>query len=322
MSATPEITEDTPRHPVRFVSERTGLSPHVLRVWERRYGAVRPVRSEGGQRLYSDADVIRLQLLGQAVEGGHNISRLVGLTNEALMEMVASDRQHRDRTPTPTLAPTVEAGDDDARILTDCMSAIERMDGRALEKELRSATLLLPLPVVTDRIVAPLLREIGSRWKDGRLGPAQEHLASAVIRRVLDAIVRSFEPSDDAYAIVVGTPVGQEHELGALLSAIVAGSAGWRVIYLGANLPAQEFVRAAAATRAAVIALSIIYPRGDVRLRKDLVTLVETMPRETRLLLGGSSALAYARHLRTPNVNVMDNLGAFRDFLAEIGASS
>jgi len=303
---------------VRFVSERTGLSPHVLRVWERRYGAIHPVRTEGGQRLYSDADVIRLQLLREAVEGGHNISQLVELANEALMEMIAAAQQHRNKTRKRIHEPFVAVSGDHARMLADCVADVESMDARALEIELRGATVLLPLPVFTDDILGPLLTEMGRMWKEGRFGPAQEHIATAVIRRVLDGIVRSFEPPDDAPSIVVGTPVGQEHELGALLVAVAAGSVGWRVTYLGANLPATEIVRAAESARAVVIALSILYPRSDVRLRKDLVDLVAKMPPGTHLLIGGSSAPAYARHLRAPNVKMIEQLGAFREFLTGI----
>ncbi|HET6463570.1 MAG TPA: MerR family transcriptional regulator, partial [Candidatus Krumholzibacteria bacterium] len=260
------MSDAVPRHPMRFVSERTGLSPHVLRVWERRYGAVHPVRSEGGQRLYSDADVTRLQLLRQTVEGGHNISQLVELANDALMEMIASDQRHLNTVPRQIHAPLADVSGEKARILANCLAAAEAMDARALENELRGASMLLTLTVLTDEIVSPLLTEMGSMWKEGRLGPAQEHIASAVIRRVLDGIVRSFEPPDGAPSVVVGTPVGQEHELGALLVAVAAGSVGWRVTYLGADLPATEILRAAESARARVIALSILYPRGDSRL--------------------------------------------------------
>jgi DNA-binding transcriptional MerR regulator/methylmalonyl-CoA mutase cobalamin-binding subunit len=306
----------TPRHPVRFVSERTGLSPHVLRVWERRYGAIRPVRTEGGQRLYSDADVIRLQLLRQAVEGGHNIGQLAGLADKALTEMIESGHKHRSTALKHIPSPLAGAPVEQTTILANCVEAAERMDARALENELRAATMVLPLMVFTDEIVAPLLTEMGRMWKDGRLGPAQEHIASAVIRRVLDGIVRSFESPDGSPSIVVGTPVGQEHELGALLVAVAAGSVGWRVTYLGPNLPATEIVRAAESANSDVIALSILYPRSDSRLRKDLVQLAEMLPPGMHLLIGGSSAPPYARHLHSPNVKVMQTLGAFREFLS------
>lgn len=312
----PQMSDAVPRHPMRFVSERTGLSPHVLRVWERRYGAVHPARSEGGQRLYSDADVTRLQLLRQTVEGGHNISQMVKLANDALMAMIASGQQHLTRVPKQTSSPLAEVSSEQARIMANCLAAAERMDARTLENELRGASMLLTLTVLTDEIVSPLLTEMGRMWKEGRLGPAQEHIASAVIRRVLDGIVRNFEPSDGAPSIVVGTPVGQEHELGALLVAVAAGSVGWRVTYLGADLPATEILRAAESARARVIALSILYPRGDSRLRKDLIQLVEILPRGMQLLIGGSGASDYARDLQDPNATVMEKLGAFREFLS------
>ena len=76
------------RHPIRVVARRTGLTPAVLRAWEKRYGVVDPTRTEGGQRLYSDEDVRRLSLLRQAVEEGRSISQVVELTTEELQGLV------------------------------------------------------------------------------------------------------------------------------------------------------------------------------------------------------------------------------------------
>src|SRR5512141_668232 len=76
----PTSTESqTPRYPVRLVALRTGLTPHVLRAWERRYGVVSPGRTEGGQRLYSELDIERLRLLRRLTDGGHAIRRIASL---------------------------------------------------------------------------------------------------------------------------------------------------------------------------------------------------------------------------------------------------
>src|SRR3954468_20227311 len=77
----------TPRYPVRLVASRTGLSPHVLRAWERRYGVVNPTRSEGGQRLYSDLDIERLLRLRRLAERGHSIGRIGTLGVSELVEL-------------------------------------------------------------------------------------------------------------------------------------------------------------------------------------------------------------------------------------------
>lgn len=305
-----------PMHPVRLVSARTGLSPHVLRVWERRYGAVHPVRSPGGQRLYTAADVARLQLLRDAVQAGRSIGQLAGLPNEALRDLIASDQQHRAQAPQES--PRTPGADraETARVLQVCLDAVHQLDPERLAAALRRATVHLSLAALTDEVLAPLLTEIGVRWTHGRLGPAQEHAASAVVHRVLGDLVRSFAPPADAPALVAGTPMGQRHELGALLVAVCAADAGWRVTYLGADLPAAEIALAAERIEANVVALSIVHPASDAHLRGDLDSLADLLPPGRQLVLGGSSAASYARNLQSRGVLELHSLASLREFLA------
>lgn len=316
---------EVPRHPMRLVSQRTGLSAHVLRVWERRYGAVHPARSGGGQRLYTDADVLRLQLLHDAARAGRNIGQLVPLPNEALLALVAEDREQRTsasiRSPSPPTSGSLP-GSDPVRIQTLCLAAVDRMDPRGLRAELSRAAVLLPLPLLTDEVLVPLLREIGTRWMEGRLGPGQEHAASAAIRQILADILRSCEPLPNALGIVVGTPAGQQHELGAMLVAVTAGALGWRVTYLGSDLPWSEIARAAEVVRARVVALSILYSEGDGHLRAELDSLVDALPRGRQLLLGGASASGYAGQLQHRDVLVIEDLAVLREDLARIAAGA
>jgi len=316
MRSKSEDNATDPMHPVRLVSARTGLSPHVLRVWERRYGAVHPVRSPGGQRLYTGADVVRLQLLRDAAQAGRGIGQLVGLPNEALRELIAADQQHGGQAPAATPG-TPSAGQAEAgRVLRACLDAVSQFAPERLTAELRRATVHLPLALLTDEVLAPLLAEIGVRWMHGDLGPAQEHAASAVVHRALGAIVRSLAPMPDAPGIVVGTPMGQRHELGALLVAACAADAGWRVTYLGADLPGAEIAHAAERVGANVIALSIVHPAADAHLQADLDSLADVLPPGRQLVLGGSSAASYARNLQTRGVVELDSLAALRGFLA------
>src|SRR6188472_3975547 len=98
---------DGPLHPMRLVAVRTGLTPDLLRAWEKRYGAVAPVRSSGGQRLYSDADVERLSLLARAVEGGRAIGQIANLPLDELQGIV--ERDARARQPSPSSVTAAES---------------------------------------------------------------------------------------------------------------------------------------------------------------------------------------------------------------------
>ena len=240
-----------PRHPVRVVSERTGLSPHVLRIWERRYQAVTPARSEGGQRLYSDADIARLSLLHQASAGGRNVSHLVTLPDEALLELIAA------REPAPAVAgsPSQELG----MLVMEGLEAVERLDGERLDSLLRHAMLSHGVEVTTEKLMVPILTAIGERWHAGRLMPAHEHLATGVIQRTLARVAHdSAAGSLTRPRILVATPARERHELGAMMVAATAATCNWNVLYLGQDLPMEDIARAAELGMARVVALSVL----------------------------------------------------------------
>ena len=133
---------DTPRHPIRVVARRTGLTPAVLRAWEKRYGVVDPSRSEGGQRLYSDQDVHRLSLLQRVVEEGRNISHVAGLSLEELQGLVQEDEAERKVPVSPSPMSTLTTSE----VLTQALAAVDRMEPEALEKILTRGALTLPVP--------------------------------------------------------------------------------------------------------------------------------------------------------------------------------
>lgn len=297
-------------HPVRIVSQRTGLTPDVLRAWERRYGAVKPVRSPGGQRHYSDADIERLTLLSRASRAGRQIGQLVPLPNDELQRLIESDeRESRERAGLGPDQPAVES------YLSTALIAVEEFDALRLEQTLRTAVLRMPVDEVLDQVVGPLLFTIGSLWHQGLLRPANEHLATVTIRRVLVWMSELTVPDAGAPMIVVGTPTNQMHELGAMLAATTAAGSGWRVAYMGPNLPAEELARAVRHARAQAIALSVVYPTDDPELANELRVLRQNLPREVPIVVGGSGAVAYADAVREVGAESFTSLAGMRQWL-------
>ena len=176
------MTEFTkPRHPIRVVAQRTGLSTPVLRAWERRYSVVTPSRSNGGQRLYSDADIRRLQLLATAVDGGRSIGLIADLESPQLEALIDEDRQMPIQPVGGHVAPDTER-------VTLALDHIKQMRTDALEQLLmRSAVEMRPHELV-ESLMVPLLQEVGRGWQAGRLPPSTEHIASVAIRRFLEWI--------------------------------------------------------------------------------------------------------------------------------------
>ena len=168
------------------------------------------------------------------------------------------------------------------------------------------------------RVIAPLAQTIGELWRDGSITAAHEHFASAVIRIFLGHAAKPFAGSDSAPVLIVGTPAGQIHELGALLVSAAAANLGWHVTYLGASLPAAEIAGAARQNRARAVALSLVYPEDDPRLEGEISRLRESLPTEVTLLVGGRAMPAYREALDKIGATQIKDLAHFCSTLDEL----
>lgn len=307
-----------PRHPISVVVDRTGLSQHLLRVWERRHGAVEPTRGEGGHRLYSDADIERLRLLHAVTRAGRTIGQVARLDSDALARLAEEDaaaRLDRAEQGDPIAAGP---GPDVAQAAVEEGLALTRaLDAPGLDGVLRRAAAGLGVATFTERVVAPLLRRIGHEWHAGRLTIAHEHLASAAVHDVLVETMRSLGRGDGAARVVVATPPGERHAIGAALAGASAAAEGWGVIYLGPDLPAGEIAAAASATGARAVAVSVIYVDDRERTLGELRTLRARLPAAVTLLVGGAGASVLAEELAGAGVRVGATLADLRDGLRE-----
>ena len=293
------------RYPLRAVMRRTGLSADVIRAWERRYGAVSPTRSNGRQRLYSENDVVRLSLLQRATSAGHSIGEIATLDADALKALVGQG-----------LPREIERRELAASVLEESLAATEAFDGVALEQTLKRVVLSLGAERFVDEIAGAFLREIGDRWHAGTLSPAHEHMASHVVRRVLEWLGDAYDPGPRAPRIVVATPAGEMHELGAMVVAAAALSEGWSTIYLGPNLPSDEIASAAERSGAELVALSIVYTH-DARTAEEVRKTARALPKRVSLLIGGAAAERLDVHGRRTEVKIIGDIGGFRLELRE-----
>lgn len=297
----PTEASATPLLPVRAVLRRTGLSADVLRAWERRYGAVRPARSTGGRRLYGEAEVERLSLLRQLTLAGHSIGQIASLPTDALRQLARSDpvevRAAGESAVVPSGHEWVEGG----------MNAIARLDGRALEGVLRRAALALGPERFITEVVSPILTLVGTRWHAGALTVREEHLASASVRSVLLWLAGIPAVDPDAPRLVLATPSGERHELGALMAGAMAAFEGWQPVQLGADLPVAEIAAAAEALGAQGVAVSFVHPIGAPLVESIVRELRRRLPAGVALFVGGAAAAA-ARVLvaRLPHTYVTD----------------
>ncbi|MEO5568791.1 MAG: cobalamin-dependent protein [Gemmatimonadaceae bacterium] len=291
-----------PRHPIAVVAERTGLSQDVLRVWERRYSAVVPLRGPGGQRLYSDADIERLRLMHSTSRAGRNIGQVAGMSTEALAVLAAEDAAARP------LVPERTDGSQATEILLTVLAHAKALDAGSLSDELRRAATSLGVRTFIETIAGPLMRRVGDEWHAGSLTVAQEHLATAALHDLLLDMMRSFVNRPGAPRMLVATPAGERHVIGAAMVGASAAADGWNVVYLGADLPAADIADAARASRASVVALSIVYAEERGRLLDEIGRIREELPHEVRLMVGGAGARAMATSLRAIGVEVVSQI--------------
>lgn len=295
--------ERVPRHPIAVVAARTGLTPDVLRVWERRYAAVKPGRSADGQRLYSDADVDRLRTLRRAIDAGRTVGQVVRLSPSALRKLVAEDAAARALEPA---APVTTATDE---LLADALARIRALDAPALDVILRRAAALMGVSAFLEDVAGPLLRRVGDEWHAGRLTVGQEHLASAVVQEVMTSAMRELASGNGAARIVVATPAGERHVAGAALVGARAAADGWNVVYLGADVPADDISAAVLATNARAVALSVVYVADRRLLVRELRSLRQRLPDDVPLIVGGAGAEAMREQLRSTGIQVAGTLG-------------
>lgn len=297
-----------PRYPMRLVMSRTGLSADTLRAWERRHGAVKPRRSAGKQRLYSDSDIERLSLMQQLTREGHSIGEIARLSAASLSSLL-------EEAPAAAGQPDVV----DA-VVIQAMSAAELMNTATLETVLRRAALTHGSEMLLDRILPKFLRAIGKRWHSGEISVAHEHHATAAVRRVIDWTTDAWAPGLSAPKLIVATPPGEQHELGALLAAAAAMSEGWRVVYLGANMPADLLLDAIGRVGARAVALSLVYGRG--RAEKDAVLRVlRGVPPHVAVIIGGEGAAKHRAAFRKAGARLLPDFASFRRSLRTLRSS-
>lgn len=291
-----------------MVARRTGLSVHVIRVWEQRYGAVAPERSATKRRLYSASEVERLTLLRQLTAAGHTISTVANLTVDKLRELAAKDAPK---------APDWAPADDTTETVRACIAAVRRLDAVALQAEFHRASVSHGVLGSLQHVVAPIATRLGELWRAGGITVAQEHCATAAIRQFLDQVGRPFAGSENSPVLVVATPAGQLHELGALLASATATQLGWRVIYLGASLPATEIAGAALQQSARAVALSLVYPEDDPNVLRELRLLRQLLSPTVALIAGGRAAPAYRGALDEIAAVTVGDLGELGNALDE-----
>jgi DNA-binding transcriptional MerR regulator len=265
---------------IQAVSRRTGVPAATLRKWEQRYGALRPERTAGHHRRYSERDVLRVEWLKARLADGFRIGEAAQLLGG-----------EQELTPASTTADLVQ----------ELIAAAVVPDPTRISRTLDVAFALHGPTKVVDEVVAPTFQRVGELWSAGELRVAEEHNLTAQVMGKLHALLDGTAAGPRGTAVLCCVP-GERHEVGLSALAVLLAADGWRIVYLGPDTPLESAVDLAAGVAADVLCVAATLGENAEAAREALLEIERTHP-ELTLLRGGSgfhgpSATAAVAQLR------------------------
>ncbi|MFH0736419.1 MAG: MerR family transcriptional regulator [bacterium] len=297
---------------IKMAAKLSGVSELSIRSWENRYSAVIPKRTDSNRRLYSDDNIEKLILLKKLTQHGNNIGSLASLSVDKLFDMLSKIEMSN------ILENANESethSNFDFQIINECLDVIKNYDDKQLLSILNEMSLKYSRPNLIEKVLLPLIIEVGKLWESGGLRVSHEHFTSAVLIKFINNLNFGFNIQDDAPRIIVATPEGQYHEVGALIGAMLASSDGWRTTYMGTCLPVEDLAAAALQLNVRCIFLSIVYPNDNPSLNNQLNKLRQMLGDDVFIIIAGNASGGYQNSLNMTNVLMSNSSSHFRKLL-------
>jgi methanogenic corrinoid protein MtbC1 len=258
--------------------------------------------------MFCVKDIERLKMLKTVIKVGHSISQIAGLSSEELIQLVKSDVSDASK-----VSAAREPGSLDATyFFKQSLSTVLKFDAEGLESVLDRAAVYLSKLELIKAVIEPLCKKIGELWEHGKLKIINEHMTTTVIHSFLWNLLRSAEVSETSPKIVISTPSGHQHELGALAIALVACEANWRSLYFGSSLPAEEIAAAVKYADARAVALSITYHEDSHQLNLEVKKLRRYLGDDITIFIGGQGALPLVEFFNANEIQVLKDVESFR----------
>jgi MerR family transcriptional regulator, light-induced transcriptional regulator len=284
---------------IKSVAALTGLTTSTLRAWERRYGLISPDRTHGGYRVYTDDDVARLTRIKSLLDNGFKVSEAIALVT-------------REAPPLPRSDASAESLDDIRDELLQALLDVDRPRASRVADRLASLTFDRRI----DEILLPVLRSVGEAWACGEANIAQEHFASAFVREKLSGMLDELQagPADGEEAVCVGLP-GERHEIGLLAAAVHLALRGWRVTFLGADLPFEDLREVVARKRPALLCAAMVQQNSEAERAEVAQRLRDLAPPETRIVIGGHGVPNGSNGFNADGVYFVPTMKGLQEFL-------
>lgn len=289
---------DQAKYNIKTVGQKTGVLPVTLRAWERRYQILTPKRGQNGYRLYSDRDIAILSWIKLQLETGVSIS---AASEEIRLRAKQGIWPEINQVPSITFTPTTVSFNtlEEKSRLYEALVKHDETSAAAIFGDALSA---LPLVSLFEELLVPTLVEVGESWYHGRIQVATEHFASNFFRGRLLSIYQSLSNPHSTSRILIGSAPGELHEIGPMMMAVLIREAGYRVEYLGADLPLEDLVFYARGEHPRLIILSATMCESALDLAR-VEDLLKTIKPRPRFGFGGAAFSIYPELVpQTPGV--------------------
>lgn len=283
-------------HRIHRVAKLTGLSKDVIRVWERRFGLLKPSRGANRYRNYSDEDVMLLRYLKVELDAGSSIGELAKLGRDELLTRARSS------------APRVAVAENMfGRLLQELVSTLNPLDRVTFEKRLNGAVAVVPFDEALNGILLPLQEQVGQLWHDGHVGIAVEHYVTNQIQQKIFAAMNQLPVAEFGATVVVACPPGEEHDIAALAVAYQCRIRGCRVCYLGANVPVAGLAKLCRDIKPDLTILSFPIVRPEHEVTELIQALVQDVSPLSDLAVGGHGAVAMRDRFLSSHIELIED---------------
>lgn len=296
-------------HRIHRVAKLTGLSKDVIRVWERRYGLVKPSRSANRYRTYTDDEVALLRYVKAQMDEGHTIGDLVKIGREQLI----ADATRTARTEASETTPY-------ERLLSELIKLLDPLKRQSFERRLNGAVAVISFEEALFGILLPLQIRVGQLWHDGQLNMAVEHYVTNQVRQKLFAAMSHLPVHEKGLSVVVSCPVGEFHEVGAQTAAYLSAALGCQTYYLGANMPLDQLAIFCRQIDPDVLLLSVTAPPPAHEWSSWIATLHDLTASHRTIFVGGAGAQSLGLPVGARRIEILSDLPTLQQRLTVLMA--
>lgn len=302
-------------HNIKMAAKLSGVPELLIRAWEGRYSAISPSRTSSNRRIYSDSDIDKLILLRKLTQQGYRIGNLAQMDINDLIELLKKTITENNLVQKENKYSLTKEHLD---MLDESILAVKKYDDKELTTLLNQAAIKFPQQELIGKVIIPLIEKIGENWKLGLLRTSHEHFTSAVLVKFLNNLSEGYKIDSTAPKIIITTPDGQYHEVGALIGSALAASLGWKPIYLGASLPAEDIASATKDLNARCVFLSLVYPNDNPKLNAQLKKLRELVGENVFIIASGNAISGYIKTLSEIGANITETPEQFEEILNKV----